>query len=220
MRDKITRRQFVFFLFLRLLVFANFASAESDTSPLEKTSLFIRAGYSHFFETYLGGRTAFSAGGVLPISNNVGFEFEGRGDLLMSAYDSQRPLQSLGEGDLNLVGVNVSVFYMSFSSERIGLYVLAGGGYSFNKFSQAEDYGPLGFNIEESVNNSLSLHVGAGFDVAVFKKMALNLDIRYSVSNAEGKWSIEDTLGTASISDATETNLNRLSFMLGFKFFL
>lgn len=187
---------------------------------VNKDHIFVRAGYGLESESNLDGGMVLSIGGTHFFSSQLALELEGQYQLMTSNYSEDQGTDKLGNGDLKLININASACYYMPAGRRSGFHLLAGIGYSFNQFSGSDDYSDLGFDVTGTVDNCLTFHFGAGFDWLLTAKIGLNLEARYSFATANGTWEIRDTLGTATISGDTETKLNRLILMAGFKYYL
>jgi hypothetical protein len=214
------KKYYLIFLLIVLLLVGDFLLAGSAVSLAGRHNLFLRAGYVWPAEDQLEGGPLFALGGTLMVSPNFGVEVEGRVLLLSSLYNRQLGLEVLGSGDLAPMGISGSLCYNIYVTGRLGLYFLAGLGYFFNHFSAENTYSDLGFEIEETVDSAISYHIGTGINLLIAKNLALNLEARYSLSNAGGEWRIEDRVGSAVVRGTTETDLNRLSIMMGVRLYL
>ncbi len=103
------------------------------------------------------------------------------------------------------------------SGGRLIPFVEAGAGYYLNTFTLdgalASDWNAVGFDLEESVENVVGFHVGAGLDFFVARNISLGAGVKYCIATTKGSWSLTDTTtGTSASGDLEDIKVGPLAF--------
>lgn len=207
-------------ILLSILISPIIFCEEEVNMPEGMTSICIRSGICLPMEDYLGSDIVFSLGVAFGLMENVYLEADARLSSVSSTNDMNYGEDYLGTGSASLGSFNLSLSYSFSLTEWLDCYLAAGGGYSLNSFSPESEWEELGFTIDETIDNSISLHAGIGFNLHLFENFALNIDSRFSIMQADGEWSITDNTSNAAVSGSTETDFNNFSILVGLRMYL
>ena len=155
----------------------------------------------------------------LGITTNIALELGG----LRYQSDTARSPAGLSDGMLSVIPIQLSIQVRIPILKIIIPYIRGGVGYSMNNFTVnselATQWNNLGYDIIETVENSIEYHFGAGIDLLVHNNIALNGDVRYLVSNTKGTWTFENQIISEENSgDLNKLNLNSIIIGFGLKF--
>lgn len=133
-------------------------------------------------------------------------------------------VDSLSSGTLTVMPLQLSLQGRYPVNNRFVPYVSGGIGYYLNSFSLdnevVNNWNAVNFDIEESLENAIGFHFGAGIDYFFNRSMAVNADFKYCIFKAAGAWALTDLTGTATTSgDIADIDLNTVILTAGFKFF-
>ena len=179
----------------------------------------IGAGYSMPRENNYSDEVYYGGNFCLGISKNLSIELSG----LRVLYNVEGSADGLGNGDLSVIPIQLSVQVRFPITHRFVPYILGGGGYYLNSFALDEEiintWDALGFDVEERIENSIGYHVGAGLDFFITGNIVINADFRYCLVKTKGSWSLTDQIGGTVISgDLEDLSLNSIMFGAGLKF--
>jgi len=179
----------------------------------------IGAGYSMPQENNYSDEIYYGGNFCLGISKNLSIELSG----LRVLYNVEGSADGLGNGDLSVIPIQLSVQVRFPVTHRFVPYILGGGGYYLNSFALDEEiintWDALGFDVEERIENSIGYHIGAGLDFFITGNIVINADFRYCLVKTKGSWSLTDQIGGTVISgDLEDLSLNSIMFGAGLKF--
>lgn len=177
------------------------------------------ASYAMPFEGNYGSGMAYGVNLHLGITKNIALELGG----LRYQSNIARSPAGLSEGMLSVIPIQLSIQARIPILKIIIPYIRGGVGYSMNNFTinngVATQWNNLGYDIIETVENSIEYHYGAGIDLLVHNNIALNGDVRYLVSNTKGTWTFENQIVSEENSgNLNELNLNSIIVSFGLKF--
>jgi opacity protein-like surface antigen len=130
----------------------------------------------------------------------------------------------LSSGRLSSLSLMLSIQGRYPIKNRFIPYLVVGGDYHLNTFSINEEiaqaWNQLGFNIEESVDHTFGLHLGAGLDVFLMHNIALTVDVLYYTTNLTGKRTLANQISQEMTSGAINNmKFNSLQAALSVKLF-
>jgi len=184
-----------------------------------RSGIGIFASYAMPFEGNYGSGMAYGVNLHLGITKNIALELGG----LRYQSNIARSPAGLSEGMLSVIPIQLSIQARIPILKIIIPYIRGGVGYSMNNFTinngVATQWNNLGYDIIETVENSIEYHYGAGIDLLVHNNIALNGDVRYLVSNTKGTWTFENQIISEENSgNLNELNLNSIIVSFGLKF--
>ena len=166
------------------------------------------AGYTMPAESYFGKGVNFGVTFGLEIAKYLAVELRVpyfQSDVLGTA-------EGLSSGRLSSLSLMLSTQARYPLFDIFVPYLVAGGDYHLNAFRLneeiAQSWNQLGFNIEESVDHTFGLHLGAGMDVFLVDNIALNMDVRYYTAKLTGK----RTLANQISEEMTSGTIDNLTF--------
>jgi outer membrane protein W len=185
-----------------------------------RSGIGIFASYAMLSEKNYGSGLAFGVNFQLGITKNLAIELGG----LKYQSNTERNPTGLSEGSLSLMPIQLSMQARFTVSNKIIPYIRGGVGYSMNNFTinsrLTSQWNSLGYDIKETVENSIEFHFGAGIDLLVHKNIALNGDIRYLISNTNGTWTfMNQIINTENTGNLNDLNLNTFIIGFGLKYF-
>lgn len=139
----------------------------------------------------------------------TGFRFES---------DVEGSVTGLSQGKMAVMPIQLSLQgRFPMSGGRLIPFVEAGAGYYLNTFTLDEavaaDWDAVGFNLDESVENVVGFHFGAGLDFFVARNISLGAGVKYCIATTKGSWSLTDTAtGTAANGDLEDLKVGPLAF--------
>lgn len=204
-------------VWLTTIVFCVSLFAGSETSSKGKTmGLGLEAGYVMPKEDNFGNSPAFGVSFFYSLSKQFRVELKG---CFFPTKVENNP-EALSAGTLNVIPLQLSLQYRLWLSGSFIPYLGAGVGYYLNIFSLENNsqWQNLGFNISEEVDSAFGYHFGAGIDYFIKPKMAIYIDVRYSIASFNGSYTITEEVSGISHSGDIEGDLNHISFGAGFKF--
>ncbi len=133
-------------------------------------------------------------------------------------------IQRLSKGKLATIPVQVSLIGRFPMGPSVVPFVLAGGGYYFNSFTLdgeiVGDWGDLGFEADEKVDNAFGFHLGAGLDYFINPNIAIGLNGRYCLVKGKGSWLLRDQVSGEEIKGSLDDlSLNSIILVLSLKYF-
>jgi len=194
------------------------STKEITVTPRSGIGIF--ASYAMLSEEDYGSGLAFGVNFQLGITKNLAVELSG----LKYQSNTDRNLTGLSEGSLSLMPIQLSIQARFPISNNIIPYIRGGVGYSMNNFTinsgVTTQWNNLGYDIKETIENSIEFHFGAGIDLLVHKNTALNGDIRYLISNTNGTWTfMNHIINTENSGNLNDLNLNTFIIGFGLKYF-
>lgn len=193
--------------------------APKEITVKPRSGIGIFASYAMPSEGDYGSGLAFGLNFHLGITKNIAVELGGL------AYKSniERNPTGLSQGKLSVIPIQLSLQARFPVSSKIIPYIRGGAGYSMNNFTinngVTTQWNNLGYDIIETVENSIEYHFGAGIDILVHKNIALNGDVRYLISNTKGTWTFKNqVINTENSGNLNELNLNTFTIGIGFKY--
>jgi hypothetical protein len=177
-------------------------------------------------------------GYVLPSNETHGSHLGGGGGLFLrlsprfvleiggvfSAIPTQSQSLGLSQGRLFHIPLLLNIrFRLPLAKSPLALFLQAGGGYALNIMrldaDMVENFNTLGFDISETCRASALFQAGAGLEVRLSPRLALEAFGLYRISEASGEWAITDTvLGTRTSGTIDKVNLNAVAAGLGLRF--
>ena len=190
-----------------------------ETWPMG-TGIGLFGGYAQPANEGYGGAVAYGFNLSFVVMKNLavevtGFRFE-------SAVDGSVP--GLSKGKLAVMPVQLSLQgRFPMSGGRLVPFVEAGAGYYLDTFTLDEalaaDFNAVGLKADESVDNVVGFHFGAGLDFFVARNIALGAGVKYCIATAKGSWSMTDTAsGTAVNGDLDDLKVGPLAFGVRLRF--
>jgi len=198
-----------------LLAFTVGAEEKQETTKNSSLELGLYTGYTDFKD--LDSAVQFGLIAAKEVSENLMVEF--RAGYMNMSIDKE--YDSIDKGDLKIVPLQLSLMYR-FKMNKLKPYVAAGAGYyivSFDHGSKAQ-LENLGFRIEDSMDNKLGFHLGAGLDYQIAEKFIFNADLRYAFVNLGGSYKITDQASNTANTGNYDGKLNNLMISVGFKYSL
>lgn len=179
------------------------------------------AGYAMPDESIYGGGVMFGGRLCYSITKNIGIELKG---LMFQSTVEQEELEGLSPGKFTFTPVQVSLQGRFPVGEKIVPYVEAGVSFYLNSFEIdseiADGWNALGFDIEEKVETALGYNLGIGIDYFFTSNLALNANVGYCLSEAEGTWSITDQAsGTQATGDFPGLHFSNIMLGIGLKYY-
>jgi opacity protein-like surface antigen len=132
---------------------------------------------------------------------------------------------SPGKGKLTRIIPQVNlVGRIPFGSKIKGI-LLAGVLYSKNDYSLdksvSDGLEPYGFLVEASMESGIGYQAGAGVEISLGKKFSIQLDGRYLMNKAKGKWKITDQVSSISMEgNLPDTSLDGILVSAGVRVWL
>lgn len=184
-----------------------------------RSCLGIESGYSMPQEDYYSDEVYFGGNFCLGISKNFSIELSG----LRVLYDVEGSAGGLSNGELSVIPIQLSVQARFPVTSRFVPYIFGGGGYYINSFTLDEEiintWDALGFDVEETIENSFGYHVGAGLDFFISGNIGINVNLKYCLVETKGSWSLTDQIGGTVVSgDLENLSLNSIMVGAGLKF--
>jgi outer membrane protein W len=188
-----------------------------ETGP--RSCIGIESGYSMPRENYYSDEIYYGGNFSLGISKNLSLELSG----LRVLYEVEGSADGLSNGELSVIPIQLSIQVRFPVTARFIPYVLGGGGYYLNSFTLDEEiintWDALGFDVEETIENSFGYHVGAGLDFFITGNIGINVDLKYCLVKTKGSWSLTDQIGGTIVSgDLENLSLNSIMVGAGLKF--
>lgn len=193
--------------------------APKEITVRPRSGIGIFASYAMPSEGDYGSGLAFGVNFHLGITKNITVELGG----LKYQSNINRNPTGLSEGKLSVLPIQLSIQARFPVSNKIIPYIRGGVGYSMNNFTINNEvttqWNNLGYDIKETVENSIEFHFGAGIDLLVHKNIALNGDVRYLISNTKGTWTfVNQIINTENSGTLNELNLNTFTIGFGLKY--
>ena len=190
-----------------------------ETWPMG-TGIGLFVGYAKPANEGYGGSVAYGFNLSYVVMKNLaveltGFRFE-------SAVDGS--LNGLSKGKMAVMPIQLSLQgRFPVSGGRLVPFVEAGAGYYLNTFTLDEavaaDWNAVGFKLDESVENVVGFHFGAGLDFFVARNIALGAGVKYCIATTKGSWSLTDTTsGTAVNGNLDDLKVGPLAFGVRLRF--
>lgn len=210
----------VIILNLILLMFfaLSFSIYAENTQGNEKKTKGIgfNIGYASFSENNMNGAMAVGLNFFCQLSEHLKIELKGS----FIPGKTETDPNGLSDGTLNVIPLQLSLFYCFNSKSKLNPYLGAGGGYYLNNFTikDKDQWQSLGFNVSEKVNGSFGFHLAVGTDYFISPKLALNADLRYCIAKYSGDFSITEEITGISNSREINGDLNFILFGVGIKY--
>jgi hypothetical protein len=163
-----------------------------------------------------------AGGGVLYLrfSRQVVLEIEG----VFSAIPTESQSLGLSQGRLFHIPLVLNIRYrLPLAKSPLAFFLTAGGGYAFNIMQldadMVKNFSTLGFEVSETCRAAALFQAGAGLEVLLSPRLALEAFGLYRISEASGEWSITDTvLGTRTSGTIDKVDLSAAVAGLGLRF--
>jgi outer membrane protein W len=170
---------------------------------------------------YFASGTACGASFRYGLSRNIAVELAG---FLISGTGEYDP-ETLSKGRLTIMPLQLSVLGRFPIGKKLTPYILAGGSYFFNRFSQngsvAADWNFVGVTLTEKVHGAFGFHFGAGLEYRLGQALAVAFDTRYCLGKTNGEWKIKDNVSAVETGGTfSGINLDTMIFAVGLKYFL
>lgn len=128
--------------------------------------------------------------------------------------------KGLGEGDLTLVPIQLSVFYKFNLSPKFAIRLGGGAGYAVSQFKLQDqgDWENLDFDVSQKLKPGPLFHGVLGLDWLVATKTTLFLEGRYVSGQLDGEYTFSD--GTTTVADTWKEDLSYMTVSVGIRFSL
>jgi len=165
-------------------------------------------------------------GGGIGFGGTVGLELTPSFSLELAVRNWSVPVtgsnQGLSEGKYSALPIELSGRLRLPVGTRFTLSGEVGAGFALQSFrldeTLAADWASVGFLIEESVENSLAVHIGLGLEFALSPTIALDFGARYHYLRSQGTWTITDIAGGESqTGQIADLDFGAITFSLGIR---
>ena len=223
MKEKTTGKR----LRVRAILVVGLAAAVMSPAALQAqetwpmgTGIGLFGGYAMPSSDLYSGSIAYGLNLSYVVMKNLAIELTG----FRFESDVEGSTDGLSAGKLAVMPIQLSLQgRFPVSGGRLVPFVEAGAGYYLNTFTLdealASDWSAVGFNLDESVENVVGFHFGAGLDFFVARNIALGAGVKYCIATTKGAWSLTETAtGTSATGDLEDLKVGPLAFGIRLRF--
>lgn len=206
-------------LVLIMLAFPRLSPGQSGGEGLA-VGLSLSGGYVFPSDKAHGQHLAGGAALVLEFSPYMALEIEGA----FSAVPTESQPLGLSQGWLYHVPVLMNIrFRLPLKNMPLVPFLTVGGGYAFNIMkldaTMVDNFKDLGFEVSETCGPAALLQAGAGLEILLSSKVAVEAFGLYRLSEAKGEWSMADTVTGIRVSGTIDkVDLNAIVAGCGLRF--
>jgi hypothetical protein len=207
-------------LVLTVLAFPRLSPGQNASEGLA-AGLSLSGGYVFPSDKAHGQHLAGGAALVLEFSPYMALEIEGA----FSAVPTESLPLGLSQGRLYHVPVLMNIrFRLPLKNVPLVPFLTVGGGYAFNIMkldaAMVNNFKDLGFEVSETCESAALLQAGAGLEILLSSRVAVEAFGLYRLSQAKGEWSMADTVTGIRVSGTIDkVDLNAIVAGCGLRFF-